>query len=725
MKSHFDDLEIEYDFWCLDLWEWAMHLVRSPLLADDFTWDPEKLYKHDGDQYIRFYDEPWTADRWHDIQSELPAGGHFLGFILYADKTRLSPFGTQMGYPIMARLANLPVHIRNGNGHGGSYVVGWLPIIEGDEEQKGNRHFVDLKRVVWHDSFAKLMKVLADKQDGVHVECGDGITRVLFPGILILSADYEEQAVMALIRGFQGSFPCPVCLVPAGSQPHLTTQFPLRTQEDTQDTVRKARAAGMNKTMAEQILKEKGLRRVDNAFWAVPYSDPHKALTFDRMHNNSHGLGGKHLWPLLQGAIEKLGRVCMTQVDDRASVAPRWRNFNHFNKILHVHFTDAKKFEDIVKISLYITHDLFPSQTYHADYLLLRLIRHYLNIDMYAALDVQTESTITAGEREIELFESCLKEYITATKDDMDRKIWEFVKLHMLSHLFPDVRNKGVTKNANTQPSESKHRELKSAWRRTNFRDVTPQILHKLTQLDGLHLIQARINAEDDLETAVEFAKSKPTNFGKVEFGAARSDLKKPVFRDALTDHSDVASFKKLNEKVNEFCKANGEAYGLKRNIGEKTEFIQHYTPYTEYTFIKVHYPSEVNWKEETDYLRCSASFWGHPRYDSVIYNCGGEMQFGQLQMAFTVELGGEVIPLCLIRPYEIVSRQRRSTKDDELQLLRLKKLSLTRSEVIFARSIIRGVPVFPAFDKNVRYDEHIVFDVIDTDMFIRIRSFF
>ena len=48
---------------------------------------------------------------------------------LYADKTRLSSFGTEKGYPIMARIANLPVGIRNGKGPGGGHIVGWLPVV--------------------------------------------------------------------------------------------------------------------------------------------------------------------------------------------------------------------------------------------------------------------------------------------------------------------------------------------------------------------------------------------------------------------------------------------------------------------------------------------------------------------------------------------------------------------------------------------------------------------
>jgi len=48
---------------------------------------------------------------------------------LYADKTRLSSFGTEKGYPVMARIVNLPTKVRHGDGIGGSRVVGWLPIV--------------------------------------------------------------------------------------------------------------------------------------------------------------------------------------------------------------------------------------------------------------------------------------------------------------------------------------------------------------------------------------------------------------------------------------------------------------------------------------------------------------------------------------------------------------------------------------------------------------------
>ena len=63
------------------------------------------------------------------MKSTLPEGAKMLCLELYADKTRLLSFGTEKGYPVMARIVNLPVGVRNSNGIGGARVVGWLPVV--------------------------------------------------------------------------------------------------------------------------------------------------------------------------------------------------------------------------------------------------------------------------------------------------------------------------------------------------------------------------------------------------------------------------------------------------------------------------------------------------------------------------------------------------------------------------------------------------------------------
>jgi len=57
-----------YEVHALPIWEWALDLLENPLLAPHFVWDAQRVYKHNGMEFERFYDEPWTADRWWDVQ---------------------------------------------------------------------------------------------------------------------------------------------------------------------------------------------------------------------------------------------------------------------------------------------------------------------------------------------------------------------------------------------------------------------------------------------------------------------------------------------------------------------------------------------------------------------------------------------------------------------------------------------------------------------------------
>ncbi len=142
----YDKKTLEFDMHCRSLWQWALALIRDPTLAQHIVWHAVKQFKMTDGTWLRFWDEPNTANYWwevevcitrnaaeseadHAYQTNLPEDGHPVAFILYADKTHLSSFGTQKGYPIVARLANLPAEIRNGDGYGGGQVVGFLPIV--------------------------------------------------------------------------------------------------------------------------------------------------------------------------------------------------------------------------------------------------------------------------------------------------------------------------------------------------------------------------------------------------------------------------------------------------------------------------------------------------------------------------------------------------------------------------------------------------------------------
>ncbi|TFK58364.1 hypothetical protein BDN72DRAFT_751716, partial [Pluteus cervinus] len=467
--------EYSYDFYYRPLWDWVTDLLSNPYLASQCTWDAEKLEKFDGKDFVHFIHEPWTGKRFWNIQTQLPdVDGKPICILLYSDKTKLSTFGSQMGWPILAQLMNLPSHIRNGNGLGGARIVGWLPIHKDDEDKKKKKAWVDFKRVIWHRSFEVLLQTLVFRsRNGEKFTCGDGVERNLFPVIFALSADYEEQCIMALIRGTKSLAPCPICLIGRDQLCQNDVNAPLRTQEISQLALGAARQS-TTKVLKESMLKQAGLRDVDNAFWTIAYSDPHATLGFDEMHAYSGGLGGRHLWPEFKAQLGALGSASETLVDQRFDLMPSWSKLKRFTKVIAVEFTDARKFQDLLKQLLFTTHDLFPEDTDPSGYQLLKCLRSYLNLDMYATFRVHTEKTISAGRKEVLRFSRQFQEFGESAGDDFSVN---FPKAHMHKHLYDDIEEKGATLNYTTMVNERLHRTIKKYYHnQTNFRNVGPQV---------------------------------------------------------------------------------------------------------------------------------------------------------------------------------------------------------------------------------------------------------
>lgn len=63
---------------------------------------------------------------------------------------------------------------------------------------------------------------------------------------------------------------------------------------------------------------------------------------------------------------------------------------------------------NIHKILIFISHDVFTEDEHPTGYLLLRLIRAYLEHDMHLALEVHTETTIADGRACLQKFSRLL-----------------------------------------------------------------------------------------------------------------------------------------------------------------------------------------------------------------------------------------------------------------------------------------------------------------------------
>ncbi|KAG2131054.1 hypothetical protein DEU56DRAFT_757678 [Suillus clintonianus] len=384
--------------------------------------------------------------------SSLPENGAPFVFILYADKTHLSSAGTVKVYPVIARCGNLPVDIRNVDGTGGGRMVGWLPIVPEDSDEDGKLSYTNLKRVVWHESFSILfITIILLSATGFAHECYDGIQRWLFPLILILSADYEEQCVMALIRGLKSGCPCPVCLVPREALTDHSTTYPKCTVEDAQNRVA---LWSRDHVEGEAELKKQSLRPIKNAFWKVKLLNPHDALSQDPLHVYHKGKFGDHLFNECKKHLKALGRVA------------------------------EKTFQDISKQIIYAAQNVLTRAEDEAGYALLKCIVSYLHIDIWRGGDTPVSGTVD--------------EYIEALGDDATKN-WNFPKAHASKHVFTDIREKGAARNFSTRLNEKQHGPIKCAYKlQTNGKDIANQILRldHMTFVSGL--IRSRIDYLDE-----------------------------------------------------------------------------------------------------------------------------------------------------------------------------------------------------------------------------------
>ncbi|KAG2148143.1 uncharacterized protein EDB93DRAFT_1103812 [Suillus bovinus] len=193
--------KLDFDIYSQPLWDWAMDLLNH----------------------------------WWRIQSSLPNKGVPFALILYADKMHLSSSGNVKGYPVIAQCVNLLVHIQNCAGIGGGCLVGLLLIVSEDSEQSNKLSYTNLKCIVWHEAFLKFLEVIIlYSKTGFAHQCFNDIPRWLYALILLLSANYKEQCVMALIHETGSLCPCPICLVPSMKICNHMVTYPIQKVEDAQ-----------------------------------------------------------------------------------------------------------------------------------------------------------------------------------------------------------------------------------------------------------------------------------------------------------------------------------------------------------------------------------------------------------------------------------------------------------------------------------------------------------
>ncbi|KAK0492589.1 hypothetical protein EDD18DRAFT_1108963 [Armillaria luteobubalina] len=278
----------KYNVYFRPLWDWTLNLLSDATLSPFFVWDAVKIFQLDEktNTKIWIFDEPWTGDLLWEIQSSLPP---------------------ERGYPVIACIANLPDAICNGKAWGGGTVVGWLPISVAEYSHTGYAFKLPHSNEVI----------------------------IIYPFILILSVDYEEQL-----------------------QDLLEVYLP-RTAEEMRDLYNLAEEEG------EDVLDESSLRPVENVFWSIARSDPYKAISWDQLH--AYHLDHLEIIPGVDKCAAKV------VIDEFIANFPRWRNLTHFKHATDFDFGDTGKFEHMSKQILFAAQSVLTKAAHHDAYLLLKI----------------------------------------------------------------------------------------------------------------------------------------------------------------------------------------------------------------------------------------------------------------------------------------------------------------------------------------------------------------
>ncbi|KAF6759534.1 hypothetical protein DFP72DRAFT_1100990 [Ephemerocybe angulata] len=721
----FGDETIVHDFWHRSIWKWAVECLEHPALAPHFVWDAEKLFKFNGERWERFVNEPWTGDRWSEIQDTLPDNGVPLCFIIYADKTELSSFGTAKAYPIYVRLANLPSHIRNGNGLGGAILVGWLPIIGDEHPAAGKPEWVEYKRAVYHECFVKFLECIRDPSFiGKAFTCGDGVRRTLYPCVFILSGDYEEQVVMASVRGLGTPHPCPVCLVHEDDLNKFSRDWEYRDAVKTGALV--AIALDESKTdeeiqSARDDLKAMDFRVIENTFSGIANSSPYEALSFDRLHNYPGGLAKTRIVSRILGKLGASKAVpaieLRKKINARAREFPRWRGLSHFDNISKKKsYQDSNKWEDMARVFFYILQDVFTADD-EEGYQLLACLRVFLNLNTLSSFENHSETTISLIETELERFMMEIQKLCDIIGED-----WLFPKMHLHMHMTRDILAKGVTRNYTTKTFETLHRALKEFY----LDDKFPRFLKYIKGLIEFYNEMSELNEASEAESSPSGkAEGGPKHaYGNVTLKAPQGSKSQALVRFKFDPENSLDTYAQLFAGFNFEAAIRSFWTSLHCTIrGFKLTNLLLVYQIRAFRSIEIFFTSEETWDIESNILRCSPSFYRRPRYDAIMLNDGGSIVIARLLSLFVVYPNDDPaseVPLALIIPYDTSVPASLKRQDRKLGLYRVRQGLQPKPEFIFARQIIRGTVLVPA-DENGQ--DFFIFDVLDSDMFLRVRT--
>ncbi|KDR73369.1 hypothetical protein GALMADRAFT_72471, partial [Galerina marginata CBS 339.88] len=484
-----------------------------------------------------------------------------------------------------------------------------------ERDSKESLEYAHFKRTVYQKVASKVFSSLRRRShSGEAMQCGDGVNRVLHPGILINSLDGEEANCFCACRASsKANYPCPKCLVRKDQMYNVTGSFEARTSDSMRSVILRASQAS-TKTEKEKILQAFGLHDIQHFLWDFRFSDPYAASSYDTLHSDDLGKWGKHMWELL---------------------------LTHFSNVSTTTFGDGQAFYDILKV--FFNHKSYKSATRSK---LCKTYNKNPNFPKQHAVDHVIAEIRAKG-----------------TTDNYGTRVGEGFQQES-SQAYDQTNGK----NAEDQMAKiDEKQEAIAKIRMAIDNDVAARA--KIAAEAG---ISSGDFEEDSLPILAQSAWAAPNNVDGQsphwKFGSPEKPINSRALDTEISGLGD-STIKDFDERLRDFLSSclPDEAIRYEDQILIRL-----------YKFASLTYQSCENWTESRDILRCSRHFHGQERYDCILSESDNPaLQFSRLKALIRCKLpSGRLVDIALVHKFNSHGKWKPNTIWDGCIVLEEDKLS-------------------------------------------------
>ncbi|KAG8706724.1 hypothetical protein FRC12_005874 [Ceratobasidium sp. 428] len=571
-----------------DLKECADFQMGQLRFAGKMSFAPELHL--DADETTRLFENPWTADDWHERQETLPPGTTYGGIFMASDSTVLSTHsGDVAAHAVYMTLANLDQSVRASTSEDAWVLVAYIPKSKFQHAMSAMEHRPKavrtkllgvLNRRLFHRCMSIITRPLRRTEPHDVVDPEGNVRSVLYE-LTGYIADLEEQWLVAGLGGQT----CPHC---SSHTTHLgdVECGPSRDPDDVLKTIKKIKddykkAWKRSPTLEEfvNLAGEHHLNGVDKPFWKSlrPRLNIFHVLSPDLLH-------GFHKY--FYDHIFRFNRTGMGQDEYDARLLSQVhysgdRTFLH--GVSHISQMTGTEHRLLERTHLPIVVEA-PGVINEK---VIRATRGAVDCIYLAQLPTQSERVLQAYDQAYKEFMANRQAWIdNGTRRGKKEVIPHFniPKMHVTRHHVHHVRRKGSATNYTTETMEHLHKGVKDAYRASNRREWKEQMVRWLTRRERIKDFEAwmawcemeKKRRELEHESVSQIGRGDNPTSGELESedGSDDSsvDLEVNNVEDAKTDGGDESEGDIEGEGEGEEDYEDPEAYGERLKGDEESQ---------------------------------------------------------------------------------------------------------------------------------------------------------